>query len=1125
MTPESYQRLTELFNRASQMSEPQRARFLEECDTADPQLGAELSRLLAQDGPDGLAAPDELAAPATNTGPDAAAPCPEIAGYQIIRLLGEGGMGQVWCAVQRRTNREVALKLLHGIRFTSGQNRARFEREVELSSQLSHPNIARVYDSGFAEGHAYLAMELVRGKPLDEYVESRLPGEFERLQLMLEVCRAVQHAHQRGVIHRDLKPTNILVTDDGRPVLVDFGLAKSLLGEDGDEQNSLTRGVLIGTPAYMSPEQAAGHSQQIDTRSDVYSLGVVLYWLLTHRLPHDASDSTATVLRRVAEQEIVPPLEVRPDLDRGLAAVMGKALERDPDQRYGTAGELGDELQRHLDGDPVLAKTAGWRYIWRRQVRKHRKAVFTALLLGTVLAGGITAFLVLTNRHARIALDLADRADRSRQVALEAERAARRTAYMHQLELANSQANRFRLRNAVALLDECPTDLRGWEWSMLRNRVAPRDASYAQIGPLAERVRCIAFAPDGQRLAIATGRTTTVATAQPEILVCDASSGDRLAVLRGHTDGIFALTFTPDGRQILSGGRDRTLRRWDAASGELCETLAGSELWPESSAEATPFAIRFSPDGRRIAFAVYPLGLFLGEVPAEISWRAILAQARLVHAIAGEDDALAFAPDGQQLAWTTRVWQGNQGHLFIVNTTSGEIVAQRDRPPGDPAYSVDYHPTGTTLLTGDQRETLTLYSSDLAEVIAVFPSREGTVRRAFFSADGGTVVSSAPGGTARVWSVLNRQIKCMLRPADGLESQEMAISPARDTLAVATGSPAVVRLWDLQQAAADPTVFASHAPKARDVAVSPDGRWVATCGDDGTVKLHRWPQRTLGHSFTCELPHATAVAFSPDSQLLAAAWSWHPDVRPQPPFGRVAVFDVASGQPRRPPCDIAGWVWRVQFDATGRKIVVADGVTPKPQSQQTSHAYVIDWSSGATLCSVHLSEPRCRSAVLTPDGSVLVTASENAIATWSVATGRRLAERRAKAGGNFVLVMRDGRSLITGNEATIEILALPSLQWEQVLTQQHDLNPSGLADQVGDVTLDPTGRTLVSGSWNGMLTIWDLATRQAMVTMEAHDTGVHRVTFSADGQTLFSAGHDGRVRVWSAITERERTGS
>ncbi len=474
MTPESYQRLAELFGRVSQMSEPQQARFLEEFDEPDGELRDELRRLLAQDGSDGLAAPDELATSATKAGPDDAAACPEIVGYQIIRLLGEGGMGQVWCAVQRSTNREVALKLIHGIRFTSGQNRARFEREVELSSQLSHPNIARVYDSGFAEDHAYLAMELVRGKPLDEYVESRQPGEFERLQLMLEVCRAVQHAHQRGVIHRDLKPTNILVTDDGRPVLVDFGLAKSLLGENDDEPNSLTRGVLIGTPAYMSPEQAAGHSQQVDTRSDVYSLGVVLYWLLTHRLPHDASDSTATVLRRVAEQEIVPPLEVRPDLDRGLAAVMGKALERDPDQRDGTAGELGDELQRHLDGDPVLAKTAGWRYIWRRQVRKHRKAVVTALLMFTVLTGAIASFVAMANQHARVSLDLAERADRARHDALRAEWAARRMAYVHQLELANSEASRFRFRSASALLDECPPEFRGWEWSMLRYRVAPR---------------------------------------------------------------------------------------------------------------------------------------------------------------------------------------------------------------------------------------------------------------------------------------------------------------------------------------------------------------------------------------------------------------------------------------------------------------------------------------------------------------------------------------------------------------------------------------------------------------------------------------------------------------------------
>ncbi len=340
-----------------------------------------------------------------------------------------------------------------------------------------------------------------------------------------------------------------------------------------------------------------------------------------------------------------------------------------------------------------------------------------------------------------------------------------------------------------------------------------RDESYAQIGPLEESVRCITFAPDGKRLAIATGRTTTVATAKPEILVCDATSGEKLATLRGHTDGIFALTFTPDGKQILSGGRDRSLRRWDAQTGELLETLAGSEPWPELTAAFMPFAIRFSPDGRHVAFAVYPQGLFLGNVPAEISWRAILAQARLVHSIAGEDDSLAFSPDGHQLAWTTRVWQGDVGHLFIVNTASGEILAHKERQPGDPVYSIDYHPKGTKLLTGDQRETLTLHSADLSEELGIFASREGAVRRAYFSADGDTVIGLAPGGLARVWSVLSRQTQCVLRPADGLASQEMAIAPARDRLAIATGSPPVVRLWDLRQAAVDPTVFAAHAPR------------------------------------------------------------------------------------------------------------------------------------------------------------------------------------------------------------------------------------------------------------------------------------------------------------------------
>ena len=230
---------------------------------------------------------------------------PEVGGYEILEFLGEGGMGAVWRAVQSSTRRQVALKLL--TRTTPGSHKAhtRFEREVELTARLQHPNIARLYDSGAYRGVYYYAMEVIDGVPLDQYVEENRLTQRQTLKLMRTVCEAVQHAHQCGVIHRDLKPSNVLVTSDGHPHVLDFGLAKACLEKDWRLPET-TDGGAVGTPAYMSPEQAAGHGEHLDTRTDVYSLGVILFCLLTGESPHDLSGTRYEVLRRIAEEEARP---------------------------------------------------------------------------------------------------------------------------------------------------------------------------------------------------------------------------------------------------------------------------------------------------------------------------------------------------------------------------------------------------------------------------------------------------------------------------------------------------------------------------------------------------------------------------------------------------------------------------------------------------------------------------------------------------------------------------------------------------------------------------------------------------------------------------------------------------
>jgi formylglycine-generating enzyme required for sulfatase activity/tRNA A-37 threonylcarbamoyl transferase component Bud32 len=301
---------------------------------------------------------------------------PRLEGYELQSRLGEGGMGTVWMGIQLSTKRAVAIKFLSSRAFESERSQRRFAREVELSAKLEHPNIARIYDSGLRHGAYYYAMELVQGLPLDEYIAGAKLNQRKILELMKTVCEAVQHAHERGVIHRDLKPSNIMVGSDGRPHVVDFGLAKSLLVDESQKQLTVSiEGDVSGTPAYMSPEQAAGKLEEIDGRTDVYSLGVMLYRLLVGHPPHDLSGSRYSVMKRIVEEEIRSPRELGVSINADLEGLLRKCLARAPADRYATAGDLARDIDNYLAGRPLVARKATPLYLLQKRAARHRIAV------------------------------------------------------------------------------------------------------------------------------------------------------------------------------------------------------------------------------------------------------------------------------------------------------------------------------------------------------------------------------------------------------------------------------------------------------------------------------------------------------------------------------------------------------------------------------------------------------------------------------------------------------------------------------------------------------------------------------------------------------------------------------